>query len=107
LATPYVVALSTCPDAATAERIAHALVEQRLAACVNVLSNLSSVYRWQGKVYQDTEHLLIIKTHRDRLAALEATWRALHPYELPELIVVSIEGGHAPYLSWIHASVSE
>lgn len=92
---------STCPDAASADRIATALVEERLAACVNVLPGLRSTYRWEGQVRRDDEVLLMIKTTADRLAALRARLPALHPYELPELVAVEAAGGLPAYLDWI------
>lgn len=93
--------LCTCPDAATAARIAEALVEDRLAACVNVLPGVDSVYRWQGRVERASEVLLIIKSTRACLPALTARVVELHPYELPELIAVDIAGGLPGYLAWI------
>ena len=93
--------LCTCPDAATAARIAEALVDERLAACVNVLPGVDSVYRWQDRVERASEVLLIIKSTRDRLQALTARVVELHPYELPELIAVDIAGGLPGYLAWI------
>ncbi|WP_166212398.1 divalent-cation tolerance protein CutA [Cognatiluteimonas telluris] len=100
------VCLCTCPDAAAARRIADALVDERLAACVNVLPGLRSVYRWQGGIQCDDEVLLLIKTTRDRVDALGARLTALHPYELPELVAVEVAGGLAAYLSWIEESVA-
>ncbi|HRO27147.1 MAG TPA: divalent-cation tolerance protein CutA [Luteimonas sp.] len=96
-----VACLCTCPDAATAQRIARTLVEERLAACVNLLPGVSSVYRWQGAVEQADEVLLLAKTARDRLDALTARVVALHPYELPEVVAVDITGGLPEYLAWI------
>lgn len=93
--------LCTCPDATCAATIATALVDERLAACVSQLPGIASVYRWQGKVEQATEVLLLIKTTDDRLAALTARVQTLHPYELPELIAVEAAGGLAPYLAWV------
>ncbi|MBS0200043.1 MAG: divalent-cation tolerance protein CutA [Proteobacteria bacterium] len=95
------ICLSTCPDAASADRIATALVEERLAACVNVLPGLHSTYRWEGQVRRDDEILLIIKTTTDRFDALRERLPALHPYELPELIAVEAAGGLPAYLDWI------
>lgn len=100
-----VVVLSTVGKAEDAERIAHALVERRLAACVNVVAGVRSVYRWKGRVEEDEERLLVIKTRRDRFEALKEALVALHPYELPEAIVLAIEAGHAPYLGWLDESV--
>lgn len=93
--------LCTCPDAATAARIAEALVDERLAACVNVLPGVESVYRWQDRVERASEVLLIIKTTRDRLQTLTGRVVELHPYELPELVAVDIAGGLPGYLAWI------
>ena len=93
--------LSTCPDAETATRIARALVEERLAACVNVLPGLQSVYRWQGQIQRDTEVLLLIKTTRARYPALQARLPQLHPYELPELVAVEAADGLPAYLHWV------
>ncbi len=93
--------LCTCPDAASAARIADALVGERLAACVNVLPGLQSVYRWQGRVERASEVLLLIKTTRARLEALSARLVELHPYELPEVLAVDIAGGLPAYLAWI------
>ena len=91
----------TCPDAASADRIADALVEARLAACVNQLPGLRSVYRWQGGIERSDEVLLVIKTTADRLDALTEQVRALHPYELPELLAFEVAGGLAAYLDWV------
>ena len=95
--------LTNVPDAAVADRIASALIEQRLAACVNVLPACQSVYRWQGAVHRDSELPLLIKTTSERYPALEAAIRALHPYELPEIIAVDIEHGLPGYLAWVAA----
>ena len=90
-----------CPDTKTAERIARVLVEERLAACVNVLPGVSSIYRWNGAVARTEEVLLIVKTMRERLEALTERLRGLHPYELPELVAVEVVGGLPGYLSWV------
>lgn len=91
----------TCPDEASAARIADALVEARLAACVSQLTGLRSVYRWQGEIERADEVLLVIKTTPDRLDALTELVRALHPYELPELLAFEVAGGLAAYLDWV------
>ena len=96
-----VVAFSTVGKAEDAERIARALVERRLAACVNVVPGVVSVYRWKGEVCRDEELLLVIKTRAERLPALREALVALHPYELPELVALPIESGHPPYLAWL------
>jgi periplasmic divalent cation tolerance protein len=95
------IALCACPDAATADRIARTLVDERLAACVNRLPGVESTYRWNGAVQVDEEVLLVIKTSRARYAALEARVVALHPYEVPEVIAIPLVEGYAPYLAWI------
>jgi periplasmic divalent cation tolerance protein len=99
------VALSTVAGAEDAERIARALVEGGLAACVNVLPGVVSVYRWNGEVCRDEERLLVIKTLGERWEALRGALVAMHPYEVPELIAFRIEDGHPPYLSWLAESV--
>ncbi len=93
--------LSTCPDRDTAERLARMLVGRRLAACVNIVPGLISVYRWQGAVQRDDEHLLLIKTNSERYSALETALRTEHPYELPEIVAVTITNGSTDYLRWI------
>jgi periplasmic divalent cation tolerance protein len=104
--TERVVAFSTVAKAADAERIARVLVERRLAACVNVVPGVVSVYRWKGDVCRDEELLLVIKTRAERLPALREALVALHPYEVPELVALPIESGHPPYLDWLDESVS-
>jgi len=101
-----VVALSTVGTAEDAERIARALVERRLAACVNVVPGVVSIYRWKGAVEKDEERLLVIKTRAERLEALREALVELHPYEVPELVALRVEAGHAPYLAWLDESVS-
>jgi periplasmic divalent cation tolerance protein len=93
--------LTNAPDVATAERIARHLVEERLAACVNRLGPCRSVYRWQGAVEEAEEIPLLIKTTAARYPAVEAAIRALHPYELPEVVAVRIERGLPAYLAWV------
>jgi periplasmic divalent cation tolerance protein len=101
-----VLVLSTVGKREDADRIAQALVGERLAACVNVVPGLVSVYRWKGAVEREEELLLLIKTRADKVDALGARLRALHPYELPEMIVLPIAGGHAAYLEWIADNVN-
>jgi periplasmic divalent cation tolerance protein len=103
----YMLGLCSCPDAETAAEIALALVERRLAACVNVLPGVTSIYRWLGEVERAEEHLLVVKTHWQAYAELEATIQELHPYELPEVIAVNIEEGLPEYLAWISTNVEE
>lgn len=99
------VALSTVGSAEDAERLARALVERRLAACVSVVPGLVSTYRWKGEVCRDEERLLVIKTRADGVEALREALVAMHPYELPELVVLPVSAGHPPYLEWVGASV--
>jgi len=93
--------LSTCPDEPSARRIADALVDEGLAACVNRLPGLESTYRWKGELCREPEQLLLIKTARTRFEAMKGRLLALHPYELPELIAVEVAAGHAGYLDWV------
>lgn len=97
----------TCPDAASAQRIARALVDERLAACVQIVPDLVSVYRWQGEVREDGELLLLIKTTRERWPALAARVRELHSYETPELLAFEAADGDADYLAWLAAQTRE
>lgn len=100
-----VVMITTTPEDAAAA-IARALVEQRLAACVNVLPAVQSVYRWQGEVEEASEALVVIKTLRSRFEAVDAALRELHPYEVYELLALPVEAGNAAYLGWMRESVS-
>lgn len=101
-----IVALSTCPDEATARRIAQALVSERLATCVNRVAGVASTYFWDGRLQDDAEILLIIKTTAERLAELQARLQALHPYELPELVALPVAGGNERYLQWVRSGVA-
>ncbi|MEW9625532.1 divalent-cation tolerance protein CutA [Rhodanobacter geophilus] len=98
--------LCTCPDAASAQRLAETLVGERLAACVNRLPGVHSTYRWQGEMHTDGEELLLIKTSATRFEAMQARLLELHPSELPELIALPVERGHAAYLDWVRANVA-
>ena len=97
--------LTTCRDREVADRLAGALVERRLAACVNVLPQVSSTYRWMGRIERDDEVLVMIKTAETELETMEATIREISGYELPELIAVDISGGSAAYLAWVAESI--
>lgn len=101
-----VIVLTTLPAAADAEAFARALVGERLAACVNLLPPMHSIYRWQGAVQSEAERQLVMKTWRDRLPALELRLKALHPYEVPELLVVETAGGSAAYLEWLRTETA-
>lgn len=97
--------LVSCPQD-QADSLAQALIESRVAACVNVVPHIASTYRWRGEVCRDDEALLLIKTTADRFEALRAAVLARHPYELPEVIAVDIAAGSRPYLEWIAHNVS-
>ena len=99
--TDALVVLVTTPSPERAAEIARALVEERLAACGNVVPGLRSIYRWEGKVHEDAEALLVLKTTRARFEALRDRVLALHPYEVPEVIALPVEAGSARYLAWI------
>jgi periplasmic divalent cation tolerance protein len=100
------VVLVTAPDAETGARLARALVEERLAACVNVVPGVRSIYRHAGAVHDDAEVLLLVKTLRERSAELAERVRALHPYELPEVLALDAAGGSAAYLRWVGEEVA-
>ena len=102
---PVLLCYCSCPDAASARTIAEALVTERLAACVQCLPGVRSTYRWQGAVTTDDEVLLLIKTTADALGALTRTVLGLHPYDLPEVIAIAVDGGHDAYLEWVRANV--
>jgi periplasmic divalent cation tolerance protein len=95
--------MSNAPDIAAASTLARSLVEAKLAACVNVLPGVQSVYRWQGKIEQSTEVTLLIKTTRRHYALLQQALVAAHPYDLPEVIAWPLSEGYVPYLHWIAA----
>jgi periplasmic divalent cation tolerance protein len=99
--TDALVVLVTTPGPEQAAGLARALVEERLAACGNVVPGLRSIYRWQGKVQDEAEALLVLKTTRARFEALRDRVLALHPYEVPEVIALRVEAGSAAYLAWI------
>jgi periplasmic divalent cation tolerance protein len=100
------VVLSTFPDPDTAAHIARTLVEHQLAACVNLLPTVRSIYRWDGKVCDEAETLAVIKTTAERYAALAAKIAELHPYQVPEVIALPLADGHPPYLAWLAAQVA-
>jgi periplasmic divalent cation tolerance protein len=101
---PAVVVFSTFPNPDKAAEVARALVGEGLAACVNLVPAVRSIYRWKGELQDDSETLAVVKTTSERLDALTARLVALHPYELPEVIALPVAGGHAPYLDWIKDS---
>jgi periplasmic divalent cation tolerance protein len=103
----FILVFSTCPDREVAERLAFALVERRLAACVSILPGLHSVYRWQGATECSDEQLLLIKSRGSSYRELERALKELHPYELPEIVAVPISDGLPAYLAWIKGVMEE
>lgn len=103
--TEQLVVLVTVPDGETGERLGQALVDEGLAACVNLLGEVRSIYRWQGAVETASERLCLIKTTAAGFPSLRARILALHPYELPEIIALPIAAAHQPYLDWIAAAI--
>lgn len=100
--TEHQIVLTTCPTAEIAEEIAKVLVGEGLAACVNILPPMRSVYTWRGTMESATEHLLLIKSQTRRYPAIQDRIRALHPYELPEIIAVPVTQGLPEYLAWLN-----
>jgi periplasmic divalent cation tolerance protein len=103
--TDFQIVLSTCADRDQAERIALRLVERHLAACVNILPSVQSIYRWQGAVESAAEVLLLIKTSTARSQEVQSTIASLHSYEVPEFLVLPVLGGSDAYLAWLGASL--
>jgi periplasmic divalent cation tolerance protein len=99
--------LTNLPDAASAEQLAHRVVNARLAACVNILAPCRSVYRWDGQVETATEVPLLMKTSRAQYAALEAEIRSAHPYSVPEIIALPVTAGLTEYLNWVDDSTRQ
>ncbi len=101
--TEYIIVLVTVPNTDSGQQIARMLVEQKLAACVNVVGPLTSIYTWDGEIKQEQEFLLFVKTRKDLfMDRLIPAIRAMHPYQLPEILAVPIEAGLPPYLTWIN-----
>ena len=105
MSADVLIAMTTCPDEGTAARLASALVEERLAACVNRLPGVHSTYFWDGRLQDEMEILLIIKTTAERWPALQARVGELHPYDTPELIALSVTYGNDRYLEWVRRAV--
>lgn len=101
--TDALLVLSTCPDADSGQRLARSLVEGHLAACVNLVGPVTSVYRWRDAIETAGEMLLVIKTTADRYPALEQGLRAAHPYEVPEIVAVPVQHGLNDYLEWVRS----
>ena len=104
--TGCVVVLTTIGNTADRHTLASTLVAERLAACVNVLGEMESVYRWQGEIETDHERQLVIKTTADRVSQLQARLLELHPYEVPEFVVLPVVGGSETYLNWLRESTA-
>ena len=105
-ASDVIVVFVTCPNRQTGEKIAKTLVEERLAACANVVPCLTSFYRWLGKLCRDRETLLLVKTRRPRYPMLARRIKCLHPYSVPEILAVPIARGNSEYVSWVLKSTS-
>lgn len=102
-----ILIITNLPDSNSAEILARRLVEERLAACVNILPACTSVYHWQGKVETAQEIPVFIKTTQQRYDAIEKTIKAMHPYELPEIIIVPLAGGSSDFLDWLATETAE
>ena len=100
------IVLTTIGEKEAADELARQLVERRLAACVNIVGPIRSVYRWQNQVHNDPEYLLVIKTTAERVNPLQSVLKTLHPYELPECVEVAVTGGSEEYLAWVADEVS-
>jgi len=101
------IVLATVPDEATGRKVARALVEERLAACGSVVPIAASVYRWEGRVREEPECLLVLKTRAGRVARLTARLLDLHPDEVPEILVIAVDSGLRPYLAWVRAETAD
>ena len=104
--TEFVVILVTVGTQVDGERIARPLVDERLAACVNIVGPIRSIYSWEGAVAADDEYLLVIKSRRELFAALESRVRSLHGYDVPEVIALPVVAGSGPYLDWLRAGTA-
>jgi periplasmic divalent cation tolerance protein len=101
------LAICTCPERSVALKIAETLVEEGLAACVNLLAGIESVYSWKGKTERDSEVMLLVKTVDDRFEAMSGRVRELHPYDLPEIIAIPVSHGLTDYLQWVRTCTSD
>ena len=104
MTSDVVLVLTTVPEGERGEAIARAFVDERLAACVNLLAPMTSVYRWEGQVEREVERQVVIKTTRSQVEALRVRLASLHPYRLPEFVVLDVAGGSREYLDWVQAS---
>ncbi|GBF36162.1 MAG TPA: divalent-cation tolerance protein CutA [Methanothermococcus okinawensis] len=103
----YIIVFITVPNLEVGEKIGNTLVEEKLAACVNIIPEIKSVYFWKGNVENDNEHLLIIKTRKDKFKSLEKKIKEIHPYEVPEIVAIPIVLGSTDYLNWIDETLEE
>ena len=103
--TEILILVCTCPDAATARRLAGGLLERKLAACVNILPEIRSMYRWQGELHDDSEALMVVKTVQSAYAEVEAWLLQHHPYDVPEVLAVQVQAGSAAYLEWVQNEI--
>ena len=106
MASDFEIVLCTCPDKETAKKLARLLVEKKMAACVNILPGITSIYEWDGKIESTQEHLLLIKSSCGHYRLIESEIFRHHPYEIPEIIAVPIERGLPEYLDWINSCLS-
>jgi len=107
MATPYLMILCTVPDSVTAQKISRILVEEKLAACCNIVPGLNSIYRWENKIQDEPEILLIFKTRQELFSELEQRVKSLHPYAVPEIIAIPIVSGNIDYLKWMDENVKK
>jgi periplasmic divalent cation tolerance protein len=107
MTTPYLIIFCTVPDVNIAKKISRVLVEEKLAACCNIVSGLNSIYSWENKIQDETELLLIIKSRQDLFSELEQQVKKLHPYSVPEIIALPIYDGNIEYLKWMDENVKK
>jgi len=105
--TPYMIIFCTVPDSTTAKKIARILVEEKLAACCNILADLNSIFSWENKIHDEAELLLIIKSRKELFPALVRQIKKLHPYSVPEIIAIPIMNGNREYLKWMEENVKK
>lgn len=98
-----ITVLTTFPDQDSAQKFAHAIIHSNLAACVNLIKGVESVYKWEGEIHTDSETMLIIKSNHNQFESVKALLLEIHPYDLPECVMLEISDGHQPYLDWLTA----
>ncbi|MEO1866986.1 MAG: divalent-cation tolerance protein CutA [Methylococcales bacterium] len=106
MTSDFILIYCTCPNKDTAEKLATTIIENELAACANIVPNITSIYRWQGKVITDQEQLLLLKTDQAHYLEIENLILTNHPYDVPEIIATPLQHGQADYLNWIHSCLS-